>query len=89
MVHVHRDRPPAGDPVRYIRLLGRIFFQVVAGVVVVVLHLGFLQIIVSNNKDDTEVPVRFVSWFFHLERTDPIGYETWKRFRLLLFPTSW
>ena len=52
---------------------------------VVVLHLGFLQIIVSNNKDDTEVPVRFVSWFFHLERTDPIGYETWKRLRLLLF----
>ena len=45
----------------------------------VVLHLDFLQIIVSNNKDDIEVPVRYVSWFFQLERTDPIGYETWKK----------
>ena len=52
---------------------------------VVVLHLGFLQIIVSNNKDYSEVPIRFVSWFFHLERTDPIGYENWKGLRLLLF----
>ena len=51
----------------------------------VVLHLDFLQIIVSNNKDDIEVPVRYVSWFFQLEITDPIGYETWKGLRLLLF----
>ena len=53
--------------------------------VVVVLHLGFLQIIVSNYKDYSEVPVRFVSWFFHLERTDPIGYKIWRGMRLLLF----
>ena len=51
----------------------------------VVLHLDFLQIIVSNNKDDIEVPVRYVSWFFQLERTDPIGYETWKGLRRPLF----
>ena len=57
--------------------------------VVVVLHLGFLQIIVSNNKDDTEVPVRFVSWFFHLERTDPIGYESLERVASSSFPTGW
>ena len=50
-----------------------------------VVPLDFLQIIVSNNKDDIEVPVRYVSWFFQLERTDPIGYETWKGLRLLLF----
>ena len=50
----------------------------------VVLHLDFLQIIVSNNKDDTEVPVRYVSWFFQLVRTD-IGYETWKGLRRPLF----
>ena len=50
-----------------------------------VLHLDFLQIIVSNNKDDIEVPVRYVSWFFQLERTDPIGYETWKGLRRPLF----
>ena len=51
----------------------------------VVLHLDFLQIIVSNNKDDIEVPVRYVSWFFQLERTDPIGYKTWKGLRRPLF----
>ena len=85
MVHVHRDRPPAGDPVGYIRLLGRIFFQVVAGVVVVVLHLCFLQIIVSNNKDYSEVPILFVSWFFHLERTDPVGYESLERVAFFFF----
>ena len=49
------------------------------------MHLDFLQIIVSNNKDDIEVPVRYVSWFFQLERTDPIGYETWKGLRRPLF----
>ena len=51
----------------------------------VVLHLEFLQYIVSNNKDDDEVPVGYVSWFFQLERTDPIGYETWKGLRRPLF----
>ena len=55
----------------------------------VVLHLGFLQIIVSNNKDYSEVPVRFVSWFFHLERTDPIGYESLERVASSSFPTGW
>ena len=65
-----------------------LFFQVVAGVVVVVLHLCFLQIIVSNNKDYSEVPIRFVSWFFHLERTDPIGYESLERVASSSFPTG-
>ena len=51
----------------------------------VVLHLEFLQCIVSNNKDDDEVPVGYVSWFFQLERTDPIGYETWKGLRRPLY----
>ena len=51
----------------------------------VVLHLEFLQYIVSNNKDDDEVPVGYVSWFFQLERTDPIGYETWKGLRRPLY----
>ena len=88
MVHVHRDRPPAGDSVGYIRLLGRIFFQVVAGVVVVVLHLCFLQIIVSNNKDYSELPILFVSWFFHLERTDPVGWESLERVASSSFPTG-
>ena len=65
-----------------------LFFQVVAGVVVVVLHLCFLQIIVSNNKDYSEVPILFVSWFFHLERTDPIGYESLERVASSSFPTG-
>ena len=64
------------------------FFQVVAGVVVVVLHLCFLQIIVSNNKDYSEVPILFVSWFFHLERTDPVGYESLERVASSSFPTG-
>ena len=51
----------------------------------VVLHLEFLQCIVSNNKDDDEVPVGYVSWFFQLERTDPIGYETRERLCRHLF----
>ena len=68
------------------RLLGRVFSGCSRGVVV--LHLDFLQIIVGNNKDDTEVPVRFVSWFFHLERTDPIGYESLERVASSSFPTG-
>ena len=66
-----------------------LFFQVVAGVVVVVLHLCFLQIIVSNNKDYSELPILFVSWFFHLERTDPVGWESLERVASSSFPTGW
>ena len=65
-----------------------LFFQVVAGVVVVVLHLCFLQIIVSNNKDYSELPILFVSWFFHLERTDPVGWESLERVASSSFPTG-
>ena len=65
-----------------------LFFQVVAGVVVVVLHLCFLQIIVSNNKDYSELPILFVSWFFHLERTDPVGWESLERVAFSSFPTG-
>ena len=54
----------------------------------VVLHLEFLQCIVSNNKDDDEVPVGYVSWFFQLERTDPIGYESLERVASSSFPTG-
>ena len=54
----------------------------------VVLHLEFLQYIVSNNKDDDEVPVGYVSWFFQLERTDPIGYESLERVAFSSFPTG-
>ena len=68
--------------------LGGVFFQVVAGMEVVVLHLCFLQIIVSNNKDYSEVPILFVSWFFHLERTDPVGYESLERVASSSFPTG-
>ena len=71
MVHVHRDRPPAGDPVGYIRLLGRIFFQVVAGVVVVVLHLCFLFSLSPGS-----------SIWRELTR---LGGRAWKGLRLLLF----
>ena len=65
-----------------------LFFQVVAGVVVVVLNLCFLQIIVSNNKDYSELPILFVSWFFHLERTDPVGWESLERVASSSFPTG-
>ena len=65
-----------------------LFFQVVAGVVVVILHLCFLQIIVSNNKDYSELPILFVSWFFHLERTDPVGWESLERVASSSFPTG-
>ena len=65
-----------------------LFFQVVAGVVVVVLHLCFLQIIVSNKKDYSELPILFVSWFFHLERTDPVGWESLERVASSSFPTG-
>ena len=56
--------------------------------VAVVLHLGFLQIIVSNNKDYSELPILFVSWFFHLERTDPVGWESLERVASSSFPTG-
>ena len=55
---------------------------------VVVLHLCFLQIIVSNNKDYSELPILFVSWFFHLERTDPVGWESLERVASSSFPTG-
>ena len=67
---------------------GDFFFQVVAGVDVVFLPLCFLQIIVSSNKDYSEVPILFVSWFFHLERTDPVGYESLERVASSSFPTG-
>ena len=67
---------------------GDFFFQVVDGVDVVFLPLCFLQIIVSNNKDYSEVPILFVSWFFHLERTDPVGYESLERVASSSFPTG-
>ena len=74
MVHVHRDRPPAGDPVGYIRLLGRIFLS------------GCSR--GGGGRLASLFPILFVSWFFHLERTDPVGWESLERVASSSFPTG-
>ena len=85
MVHVHRDRPPAGDPVGYIRLLGMVSFRLQPGwwwssCILVSCKLSLVTIRITQRYLFSLSPGSSI-W----RELTRLGTRAWKGLRLLLF----